>query len=467
MFFTLQHYSSLLIGLAALVVSVFGCSRGRSDPPEIEKRGELTIEYYKPQAGIAHGDGKPGGCSFTFRGERYSTPPMVKNGGRMFRCDVKPDSDEPVIRIAYYRPEDDWTCGTRFGLEKAKCLPDQYEPIGGMLTVRNGELAFEEHGFWDTSYEWGEHSVRFGDGREFDYKEWKWSGCGDKPRSYVKSGSLTVANGRSCKEGEWHRVYVGGKEIVADGSDGHPFDSVGINQDATVPSTTAWIGNVKGFIYISKGKAVFKEVPEAPEFVQDGKAAKWWSADYQTRYTMDLATEKTITEARPEVQKILEKTGAERELEEQAAPLLTSDDFAKFESDYRGRHGQFYLGDLKKFDELKDTGWYPYSGKKLVASAAGDSVYYLFMTRSVTQTPTASAPCIGSFITSVIWLELDADMIPRDARSQVVSSCLLGRKQIGEPQIENGSVNIVFEDASGRHELIYNNNEPGSGFLVK
>ena len=99
----------------------------------------------------------------------------------MFRCDLKPNSDEPVIRIAFYRPDDDWTCGTRFGAGKAKCLPDQYEAVGGILTVRNGELAFEDHGFWDVSYEWGEHSVKFADGREFDYQTWTWSGCAPDP----------------------------------------------------------------------------------------------------------------------------------------------------------------------------------------------------------------------------------------------------------------------------------------------
>ena len=161
---------SVFIGLAALLISVLACSGSKSEAAETEKRGELTIEYYKGRPGIGHGDGTPGGCTFTFKGQKYATPPMVKNGGKMFRCDVKPDSDEPVIRIAFYRPEDDWTCGTRFGAEKAKCLPDNYEAVGGILTVKNGELAFEDHGFWDVSYEWGEHSVKFKDGREFDYK---------------------------------------------------------------------------------------------------------------------------------------------------------------------------------------------------------------------------------------------------------------------------------------------------------
>ncbi|MBK8303586.1 MAG: hypothetical protein IPK98_09390 [Chloracidobacterium sp.] len=92
----------------------------RRQKAESIKRGELTINTYAPKPGIGHGDGTPGGCTFTFKGTTYATPPMVKNGGKMFRCDIKPDSDEPVIRIAFYRPEDDWKCGTRFGSARVK-----------------------------------------------------------------------------------------------------------------------------------------------------------------------------------------------------------------------------------------------------------------------------------------------------------------------------------------------------------
>ena len=447
-------------GLMLVLVAVLAC--GRSSPPaESIKRGELTIETYAPQPGIGHGDGTPGGCSFTFKGKTYGTPPMVENGGRMFRCDVKPDSDEPVIRIAFYKPEDDWTCGTRFGAEKAACLPDRYKPVGGVLAIRDGELAFEEHGFWDVSYDWGEHSVKFKDGREFDYKNWTWSGCGEKPRSYVKSGVLTVANGKTCRGEEWHRVYFSGKELRADGAGEHPFDSVGINQDPTVPSATAWIGSVKGFVYLSRGNPVFKEVGNSPEFVGEGKAAKWWSEDYQTRFRMILATEETTSQPRKEVQDLLEKSEAEKNELKQTTPLLTSDDFAKFEIDYKDRHGQFYLGDLKRYDELRDIGDYPYKGTKLMSTAADGAVYFVFQMRNVTETPTLDDHCIGSFVTSIFWVRADLDMIARDARSQVISSCLLQRRQLGEIQIVDGKLTVKFEDAAGKHELVYDSSRPG------
>ena len=284
----------VVIGLAALFLSVAACG-GRSEAAtETIRRGELAIETYAPKPGISHGDGTPGGCTFTFKGTTYGSPPMVKDGGRMFRCDVKPNSEEPVIRIALYRPEDDWTCGTRFGYEKAKCLADSYEAAGGILTVRNGELAFQDHGFWDASYEWGEHSVKFRDGREFDYKNWAWSGCGPDPQKFVRSGPLTVASGQFCNSDDWSRVYFSGKELVPDGAGTHPFDSVGINHDPSIPSATAWIGSVKGFVYLSKGKPVFKEVGNSPDFIDDGKAAQWWSEDYQTRFKMLLAGERFI-----------------------------------------------------------------------------------------------------------------------------------------------------------------------------
>jgi hypothetical protein len=452
--------------LAALFLAAAACGGGSPAAAEKIQRGELTIETYAPKPGIGHGDGTPGGCTFTFKGTTYATPPMVKDGGRMFRCDVKPDSDEPVIRIAFYRPEDDWTCGTRFGSQKAKCLPDNYEAVGGILTVRNRELAFQDHGFWDVSYDWGEHSVIFKDGREFDYKNWKWSGCGPEPLKFVKSGSLTVASGQFCNSDDWSRVYFSGKELVPDGAGDHPFDSVGINQDASLPSATAWIGAVKGFVYLSKGKPVFKEVGNSPEFIEDGKAAQWWSEDYQTRYKMLLANEATTSQTRDEVHAVLEQTTAEKNILKQQTPLLTSDDFGKFEIDYKDRHGQFFLGDLKKWDELKDTGAYPYRATKLLSTAVGGSVYYVFEMRNVTETPKPNDSCIGTFVHSIIWIRADDGLIPRDAKSQVISSCLLGRKQIGETKIADGKLTVEFQDASGKRRLNYDNADPDSGFKV-
>lgn len=454
-----------MIALAALVLSVLACSRGNSKAAKSQKRGELTVDYYAPQPGIGHGDGTPGGCSFTFKGQRYGTPPMVKNGGRMFRCDVKPDSDDPVIRIAYYRPEDDWTCGTRFGSTKAQCL-DHYESVGGILTVRNGELAFEDHGFWDVSYDWGEHSIRFKDGREFDYENWTWSGCGNEPLNFVKTGSITVASGQFCNSEDWHRIYFAGKEIIAPGAETHPFDSVGINQNADVPSTTAWIGKVKGFIYISHGKPVFKEVPSSPEIIEEGKAAQWWSEDYQTRYKMIFASEITTSQTRNEVHSLLEAKTAERNIVRQSAPLLTSDEFGKFEVDFKDKHTQFYLGDLKRYDELKDIGEYPYKATPILTTAKGTTRFYVFLLRNVTETEKVNNPCIGSFTSTVIWAQANEDLYPRNAKSQVISSCELGRKQIGEPRLIDGKLNVIFEEAGTRYELVYNNNEPELGLVV-
>jgi len=457
---------SVLFGLAGLFFAVAACGSSTTKTESI-KRGELTINTYAPKPGIGHGDGTPGGCTFTFKGETYSTPPGVERGGKMFRCDVKPDSDDPVIRIAFYRPEDDWTCGTRFGYEKAKCLPDQYEPVGGILTVKDGELYFQDHGFWDVDYDWGEHSVKFKDGREFDYKTWKWSGCGNDPLKFVKSGALTVASGQFCNSEDWHRVYFNGKELRAEGAGEHPFDSVGINQDASLPSATAWIGSVSGFVYLSKGKPVFKEVGNSPEFIDDGKVAQWWSEDYQTRFKMNLADESTTSQTRAEVLAILEKTTAERDILKQTTPLLTSDDYAKFEIDYKERHGQFYLGELIKFDELKDIGSYPYKGTKLLTAGIGGSAYFVFQMRNVTESPAIDSPCIGTFVTSIIWVRADEAMIARDARSQVVSSCLVGRKQIGEPVVTDGKLIVRYQDAAGKHTLTYDNATAAAGFKVE
>jgi hypothetical protein len=466
----MQNFSgniyAALVSLAVMFISVVACGGSSTPKAESIKRGELTINTYAPKPGIGHGDGTPGGCTFTFKGTTYATPPMVENGGKMFRCDIKPDSDEPVIRIAFYRPEDDWKCGTRFGFQESKCLADHYEAVGGILTVKDGELVFQDHGFWDVSYDWGEHSVKFKDGREFDYKNWKWTGCGPEPLKFVKSGSLTVASGQFCNSDDWHRVYFSGKEFRPDGAGDHPFESVGINQDASLPSAIVWLGSVKGFVYLSKGKPIFKEVGNSPEFFDDGKTAKWWSEDYQTRFKMNMATEATTSETREQVHATLEKTSAEKDIQKQTTPLLTSDEFSKFEIDYKERHGQFYLGDLKKFDELKDIGFYPYSGKALLSAADDKSVYFVFTMHNVTETPDQNDPCIGTFISSVIWVRADLDMIARDAKSQVISSCLLGRKQIGEPKIVDGKLTVSYQDASGKHALTYDNGTPKAGFKI-
>ncbi|MBK8303584.1 MAG: hypothetical protein IPK98_09380 [Chloracidobacterium sp.] len=83
---------------------------------------------------------------------------------------------------------------------------------------------------------------------------------------------------------------------------------------------------------------------------------------------------------------------------------------------------------------------------------------------NVTETPKQNDPCLGTFISSVIWVRADLDMIARDARSQVISSCLLDRKQIGEPKIVDGKLTVSYQDASGKHELTYDNATQGSGF---
>ncbi|HLA95423.1 MAG TPA: hypothetical protein VK612_06860, partial [Pyrinomonadaceae bacterium] len=186
----------------------------------------------------------------------------------------------------------------------------------------------------------------------------------------------------------------------------------------------------------------------------------------QTRFKMNLGTEVTTSETRSEVQTTLEKTTAERNIQKQTTPLFTSDEFSKFEIDYKERHGQFYLGDLKKFDELKDIGFYPYSGKKLLSAADENSVYFVFSMHNVTETPKLNDPCIGTFISSIIWVRADEAMIARDARSQVIASCLLGRKQIGETKIVDGKLNLTFQDAAGKHTLTYDNATPETGFIV-
>lgn len=462
----MKTYALTSLAFFSLVFGTLCCGDSAIASAEIIRRGELTVKIYAPKPGIGHGDGTPGGCTFTFKGTEYASLPMVKNGGKMFRCDVKPDSDEAVIRVAFYRPQDDWTCGTRFGNEQAKCLPDRYEAVGGILTARNGELSFEDHGFWDVSYDWGEHSVKFKDGREFDYLKRSWTGCGNEPQKFLKSGAMTVASGQLCNSDDWYRVYLSGQEVRPDGSGDHPFDSVGVNQDTSVPSATAWIGSVKGFIYLSKTGPVFKEVGNSPEFVNDGKAARWWSEDYQTRYTMPLSTEIMTSQTRSEVHSDLEASERRKSEMDQTKPLLTSDDLGKIEIDYKGRHGQFYLADLRKFDELKDIGSHPHKVSALFASENTGSVFYLLDVTSFVETPKIDSPCIGSLIKSIVWLRADADMIPREARSQVLSSCVLGRKQIGGEKRSDEKIEILFDDQIGRHSLVYNGSSPDEAFKI-
>lgn len=465
-----QFRNNVLIAASALfllLLSILACSRGGAEASETQTRGELTIHYFKPEPGIGHGDGKPGRCTFSFKGQDYSTPPMVKNGGRIFRCDLKPDTDEPVIWIAYYKPEDDWTCGTRFGSEKAKCLPDRYKPVGAILTIRDGELTLEEHGFWDVSFDWGPSTINFKDGRIFDYKTWTWTGCGNEARKFVKSGSLVVTSGQFCNSEDWHRAYFSGKEYTVPDAGGHFFDSVGINQDTEVPSATAWMGNVKGFIYLSNGKAVFKEVPNSPEFIEDGKAAQWWSEDYQTRFKMVLATEVITSQTRDEVHALLEARTAERDILKRERPLFSSDEFGQIQLDYKERHNQFYLGDLQKYGAMNDTGEYPYKATPLLTTAKGEARYLLFLLRNVTETSKIDDPCLGTFTTSIVWAQTVDDLFPKNAKSEVISSCKLGRKQLGEPKISDGKLTARYEQDGKKFEVTYNNQEPEDGFLVR
>ena len=261
-------------------------------------------------------------------------------------------------------------------------------------------------------------------------------------------------------------MYFSGKELLVEGGGTHPFDSVGLNQDSTVPSATAWIGFVKGFVYLSKGKPVFKEVPESPEIMDDGKVAKWWSADYQTRYKMVFTTEVITSETRDEVHAILETTSAQKEILKQESPLLNSDEFGKFEVDYKDKHSQFYLGELTRYDELKDTGAYPYKATSLLTTARGTERYYAFGLRNVTETKTINDPCIGTFTLSLIWVQANEDLFPRNAKSQVISSCKLGRKQVGETKVADGKISAVFEEKGKRFEVAYNNIEPEKGFII-
>jgi hypothetical protein len=86
--------------------------------------------------------------------------------------------------------------------------------------------------------------------------------------------------------------------------------------------------------------------------------------------------------------------------------------------------------------------------------------------KNVIETPTVNDPCIGNFVTSIIWVRADLDMIARDAQSKVVSSCLLGRKLTEELKSEGGKLSLSFEDASGKHVLVYDNSQPENGFVV-
>lgn len=451
----------------ALILCLIACTgRGSEAAEKTEKRGEITIEYYAPKSGIGHGDGTPGGCTIIFKGERYNALPMVKDGGKIFRCDVKENSDEEVVRIAFYKPEDDWTCDTRFGRQQAKCLPDRYKPVGGILTVKNGVLVLEEHGFWDTSYDWGTDSVKFTDGREYNYKTGAWTGCGDKPTGFIKTGTLLVAKGRSCRSGEWNRVYINGKEIRPEGSGAYPFDSITVNLDPTVPSAIFWMGSVNGFIYASNGSPTIREVAESPEFFDNGKTAKWWSEDYQVRHRMDLATGRETTESRDEVFAALKKKTDEKDRLKQKGPLLAAEDLGKIEIDYQDKHGQLYLGDLRRHDPLAGIGVAPHVIKPLLTSASGSSTFYLFMMRSAIETPSAEDKCLGGIATTIVWFRADEGMIAREAKSQVVSSCSLGPTMIGEPKINNETLSVEFTDAAGKHLLTYDNRAASAGFTV-
>jgi hypothetical protein len=63
-------------------------------------------------------------------------------------------------------------------------------------------------------------------------------------------------------------------------------------------------------------------------------------------------------------------------------------------------------------------------------------------------------------------VQADEDLFPRNAKPQVIGSCKLGRKQIGEPKIIDGKLTIVFEEMSQRYQLTYDNNQPELGLAV-
>lgn len=300
-----MRFATLAIFLLSL--SAIVCSNGERKPDKILQRGSLTLELFDAQPGLGHGDGKPSGCAIVFKGQRYFSPPDVKNAGRIFRCDFKPDSDEPIIWIAYYRPNDAWECGTRFGATRAYCLPNQYESVGGLLMVKNDKLALEDLGFWDAQFDWVGSSLKYKNGREFNYQTWKWSGCGDEPRKTEKQNSMTVTFGQYCNTDFWCRIYFDGKEFLHPEAVNHTFQSCELNPNKTEPSVITWIGEISLLIYLSHGKPTLKELPNGPDFADEGKSVRWWSEDYQTRYTMNLKTEETYSQSRKEVQDDLEK----------------------------------------------------------------------------------------------------------------------------------------------------------------
>ncbi len=88
------------------------------------------------------------------------------------------------------------------------------------------------------------------------------------------------------------------------------------------------------------------------------------------------------------------------------------------------------------------------------------------MMKNVTETSKPDDRCIGSFVYSIMWVRADLDMIARNARSQVLSSCLLGRKQIGDPKMVDGSMSVAFEDPAGKHTLKYDNSRPENAFQI-
>lgn len=296
-----------LIAFIFLMLLLLSCSKCGRQPDKILQRGTLTLELYDHKPGIGHGDGSPAHCVIVFNGQRYTKPPDVKDGGRIFRCDLKPNSEEPIVWIAYYRPNDAWECGTRFGTTRAYCLKNQYESVGGLLMVKDNKLVIEDLGYWDDSFDWIDTSLKFKDGREFNYQTRKWSGCGDEPSKTEKIGSMTVTSGKYCNRKGWCRVYFDDKEFLHPEADNHTFHYYQLNPNKDMPSVLAWIGEISSVIYLSQGKPTLKELPKYPEFVEEGKSVRWWSEDRQTRYTMNLKTEETTSQNRKEVQEETER----------------------------------------------------------------------------------------------------------------------------------------------------------------
>jgi hypothetical protein len=180
----------------------------------------------------------------------------------------------------------------------------------------------------------------------------------------------------------------------------------------------------------------------------------------------DLCDGTVTSQTRDEVHAVLESTTEQKNISKQDRPLLISDEFGKFEVDYKDKHSQFYLGELTRYDELKDTGEYPYKATSLLTTARGTERYYVFGMRNVTETKKIDDPCIGTFTSSVIWVQANEDLFPRNARSQVISSCKLARKQIGVTKIVGGKLSAVFEEGGKRYEAAYSDLEPEKGLTI-